>query len=39
MAVNVVMPKLGLTMVSGKIVEWKKNEGEQVNEKEIVMVI
>lgn len=39
MAVNVVMPKLGLTMVSGKIVEWKKNEGEQVNEKEIIMVI
>jgi pyruvate dehydrogenase complex dihydrolipoamide acetyltransferase long form len=39
MAVNVVMPKLGLTMVSGKIVEWKKNEGEQVSEKEIVMVI
>ncbi|MCX5886427.1 MAG: dihydrolipoamide acetyltransferase family protein [Proteobacteria bacterium] len=39
MAVNVVMPKLGLTMVSGKIVEWKKNEGEQINEKEIVMVI
>jgi len=39
MAVNIVMPKLGLTMVSGKIVEWKKNEGEQVNEKEIVMVI
>jgi len=39
MAVNVVMPKLGLTMLSGKIVEWKKNEGEQVSEKEIVMVI
>jgi len=39
MAVNVVMPKLGLTMVSGKIVEWRKKEGEQVKKEEIVMVI
>lgn len=39
MAISILMPKLGLTMVSGKIVEWKKNEGDQVNEKEVIMVI
>ena len=30
MATNVTMPKLGLTMETGKIIEWKKQEGEQV---------
>jgi pyruvate/2-oxoglutarate dehydrogenase complex dihydrolipoamide acyltransferase (E2) component len=39
MAINVVMPKLGMTMEQGKIVEWKKKEGEMVKEGEIVMVI
>jgi len=39
MAVNVTMPKLGLTMETGKIVEWKKKEGEQVQEKEILLVV
>ena len=29
MAVNITMPKLGLTMETGKIIEWKKQEGEQ----------
>jgi pyruvate dehydrogenase E2 component (dihydrolipoamide acetyltransferase) len=39
MAVDVTMPKLGLTMETGKIVEWKKQEGEQVQEKEILLVV
>ena len=39
MANNVTMPKLGLTMETGKIVEWKKQEGEQVQEKEILLVV
>ena len=39
MSVNVTMPKLGLTMETGKIVEWKKQEGEQVQEKEILLVV
>ena len=39
MSVNVTMPKLGLTMETGKITEWKKQEGEQVQEKEILLVV
>lgn len=39
MSVNVTMPKLGLTMETGKIVEWKKQEGGQVQEKEILLVV
>ena len=39
MAVDVTMPKLGLTMETGKIVEWKKQEGEQVQEKEVLLVV
>ena len=30
MAIEITMPKLGLTMETGKITEWKKKEGEQV---------
>ena len=39
MATNVTMPKLGLTMETGKIIEWKKQEGDQVQEKEILLVV
>ena len=39
MATNVTMPKLGLTMETGKISEWKKAEGEQVNQGEILLVV
>ncbi len=39
MAVNVTMPKLGLTMETGKINEWRKKEGEQVNQGEILLVV
>ncbi len=30
MAKVVVMPKLGLTMVEGKVAKWHKEEGEEV---------
>ena len=36
---KVTMPKLGLTMTEGTIVEWKKKEGEEVKEGEILYVI
>ncbi len=39
MATNVTMPKLGLTMDTGKIIEWRKKEGDQVKEKEILLVV
>ena len=39
MAIEVKMPKLGLTMVDGRVVEWKKKEGEVVEQGEIVCVI
>lgn len=39
MAAEVTMPKLGLTMVDGKLVEWKKREGQEVEKGEIILVI
>lgn len=39
MATEVTMPKLGLTMVDGTIIEWKKKEGEVVEKGEILFVI
>ena len=39
MAIEVTMPKLGLTMETGKITEWKKAEGAQVNQGEILLVV
>jgi dihydrolipoamide dehydrogenase/pyruvate dehydrogenase complex dihydrolipoamide acetyltransferase long form len=39
MPVEIVMPKLGLTMTEGLIVEWKKKEGEQVKRGEILFVL
>jgi len=38
MAIQVLMPKIGLTMTEGKIVEWKKREGEWVEKGEIIFV-
>ena len=38
MAIQVLMPKIGLTMTEGKIVEWKKGEGEWANKGEILFV-
>ena len=39
MAVKITMPKLGLTMEEGTIIEWKKEEGEQVKKGEILYVL
>ncbi len=38
MPTPVQMPKIGLTMTEGQIVEWKKNEGDQVKKGEILFV-
>lgn len=35
---TIVMPKVGLTMTEGKIVEWKKAVGERVEKGEIIFV-
>ena len=34
MSVNVTMPKLGMTMKTGKLSKWYKDEGDQVEEGE-----
>ena len=39
MPVDVVMPKLGLTMEEGLIVEWKKKEGDEVKKGDILFVL
>jgi len=36
---TVLMPKLGLTMEEGRIVEWKKDEGDRIARKEILYVV
>ena len=38
MAIQVLMPKIGLTMAEGKIVEWRKKEGERVEKGEVLFV-
>lgn len=39
MAIEVLMPRLGLTMEEGRIIEWKKKEGETVEKGEILLII
>jgi len=39
MPVEIVMPKLGLTMTEGKIVEWNFKEGDPVGQGEILFVL
>ena len=39
MPVEIVMPKLGLTMTEGLIVEWRKKEGDPVRKGEILFVL
>ena len=39
MRVKVKMPKLGLTMTEGTIVEWRKAPGDAVNAGETLLVI
>lgn len=39
MPIEVKMPKFGLTMESGRVVEWRKREGEEVIEGEVLLVV
>jgi pyruvate dehydrogenase E2 component (dihydrolipoamide acetyltransferase) len=39
MARDVGIPKLGLTMVEATITEWKAQEGQQVNQNQVILVI
>ncbi|MCP4718149.1 MAG: 2-oxo acid dehydrogenase subunit E2 [Desulfobacteraceae bacterium] len=39
MPVNIVMPKLGLTMTEGQILEWKIKEGEQVKKGDVLFIL
>lgn len=39
MAVEIIMPKLGLTMETGTIVLWRKKEGEPVTEGEVLLEV
>jgi len=39
MPAEIVMPKLGLTMTEGLIVEWKKAEGDQIKKGDILFVL
>ncbi|MCP4023162.1 MAG: biotin/lipoyl-binding protein [Desulfobacteraceae bacterium] len=39
MPVEIVMPKLGLTMTEGLIIEWKVKEGDSVNKGDILFVL
>ena len=38
MSIQVLMPKIGLTMTEGKVVEWKKKEGDRVEKGEALFV-
>lgn len=37
--INVIMPKLGMTMKKGTIVEWKKKVGEKVEKDEVIAIV
>ena len=39
MAVELIMPKLGLTMEEGSVVRWLKNEGDRVEKGEPILVV
>jgi len=39
MPVDIVMPKLGLTMTEGLIVEWKKKEGDTVKKGDVLFIL
>ncbi|WP_159721052.1 dihydrolipoyl dehydrogenase [Streptococcus halichoeri] len=39
MAAEIIMPKLGVDMQEGEIIEWKKQEGDTVNEGDILLEI
>ncbi len=37
--VEVIMPKLGMTMKKGTVLEWKKKEGDRVKKDEVLAVV
>ena len=37
--VKVIMPKLGMTMQKGTVVEWKKQEGDKIKKDEAIAVV
>ncbi|MFV8214707.1 biotin/lipoyl-containing protein, partial [Streptococcus pluranimalium] len=39
MAVEIIMPKLGVDMAEGEIIEWKKAEGDTVAEGDVLLEI
>lgn len=39
MSVELLMPKLGLTMEEGNVVKWLKKEGEKVEKGEPILVV
>ena len=39
MAVEILMPKLGMTMEEGKLIEWSKDEKDQVAKEELLFII
>ena len=39
MAVELTMPKLGLTMEVGSVVKWLKNEGDKVEKSEVILIV
>ncbi len=39
MAVEIQMPKIGLTMTEGKVVEWRKRVGDRVEKGEVLFVL
>lgn len=39
MAYEIVMPRLGLTMETGRVVEWYKQDGEYVEQDELLFVV
>ena len=36
---KVIMPRMGEEMTQGKVVEWLKNEGENVKDNEVLFVV
>ncbi len=39
MPIEIIIPKLGLTMTEGQIVEWRKQEGEEVKKGDVLFVL
>ncbi|MGT2755357.1 dihydrolipoamide acetyltransferase [Streptococcus ovis] len=37
MAIEIIMPKLGVDMQEGEIIEWKKQEGDVINEGDVIL--